>query len=475
MIGLSRHLNAACGEQDAAEPFRRAAIVLCKMLRIGAATPLKRQSGTFLGRAAGGALDQFLTLTPKPTVYSALHSRNFRLLWLGTFVSMAGSMMRNAAILWHVSLLASDGKKALALGGVGLARVVPIVICSLFAGVSADAFDRKRVLLISNSVMLLISTALALITLLHLAKLWAVYALAILSSAAATFDNPARNSFFPTLVSREQLPNAISLNSIIFQAASVIGPMCAGLLIASTSVGWVYAVDAASFLVLIASLLGMRAIAVRAKSERSAVTLQAAWDGIAFVFGQPLIRSSMLLDFFATFFASSTALLPIFAQDILHVGAHGYGLLSSATAAGAVLTSLLMVKAVERIVRRGKLLIWAGIVYGLVTIAFGISTVFWLSFACLFLSGAADMVSTVLRNIIRQLATPDAMRGRMTSVNMIFFMGGPQVGELEAGLVAQAMGPVVSVVSGGLGCVLTVLWIGWRTPALAKYRLAAGQ
>ncbi len=378
--------------------------------------------------------------------------------------------MRNAAILWHVTLLVPDNQKALALGGVGLVRVVPIVICSLFAGVAADAFDRRRVLLVTNSVMLVISTALAVTTLLGIRNLWAVYALATLSAAAATFDNPARNSFFPTLVPREHLPNAISLNSIMFQAASVIGPMLGGFLIAATSVGWVYAVDAASFLVLFASLRAMRDVPERPTSERSAVSLRAAWDGIAFVFSRPLIRSSMLLDFFATFFASATALLPIFAQDILHVGAHGYGLLSSATAAGAVVTSLLMVKAVDRIQRRGYAVIMAAVVYGLVTIGFGLSTVFWLSFACLFLSGAADMVSTVLRNVIRQLATPDEMRGRMTSVNMIFFMGGPQLGELEAGVAAHAFGPLMSVVSGGVGCVLAVLWIGWRTPLLAKYR-----
>lgn len=378
--------------------------------------------------------------------------------------------MRNAAILWHVSLLVPEGQKALALGGVGLVRVVPIVVCSLLAGVAADAYDRRRVLLVTNSVMLLISTALAVITLVGICNLWAVYSLAALSAAAATFDNPARNSFFPTLVSRAQLPNAISLNSIVFQTASVLGPMFAGVLIANTSIGWVYVVDAGSFLVLIASLLAMRDVPLRPNSERSAVTLRAAWDGIVFVFSRPLIRSSMLLDFFATFFASATALLPIFAQDILHVGAHGYGLLSAATAAGAVLTSLLMVKIVDQIQRRGYVLIMAAVVYGLVTIAFGLSTVFWLSFACLFLSGAADMVSTVLRNVIRQLATPDDMRGRMTSVNMMFFMGGPQLGELEAGVVAHGFGPVASVVSGGIGCVLAVLWIGLRTPMLLKYR-----
>jgi len=406
----------------------------------------------------------------EPSLLVALQHRNFRLLWLGTFISMAGSMMRTAAILWHVSLLVPEGKKALALGGVGLVRVVPIVVCSLFAGVAADAFDRRRLLLVTNAVMLVLSSSLALLTLTGMSSLPAVYTLAALSGAAATFDNPARNAFFPTLVPREHLPNAISLNSILFQAASVLGPTIAGLVIANHSVGLVYAIDAVSFLVLIASLLALRDVPERASSARSPLSLRAAWEGVVFVFTRPLIRSSMLLDFFATFFASATALLPIFAQDVLHVGAHGYGLLSSAAAAGAVVTSLFMVRFVDRIEQRGKVLIAAATMYGLVTIAFGLSRVFWLSFACLFLSGAADMVSTVLRNVLRQLATPDEMRGRMTSVNMMFFMGGPQLGELEAGLVAQALGPGLSVVSGGVGCVLAVLFIGWRTPSLVQYR-----
>jgi MFS family permease len=405
------------------------------------------------------------------SAFIALRHRNFRLLWFGTFISMSGSTMRQAAILWHVSLLVSPGQKAIALGGVGLVRVVPIVLCSLVAGVVADAFDRRRVLFVTNSVMLLISATLALVTFAGTHSVFTIYALAALSAGAATFDNPARNSFFPSLVPREHLPNAISLNSILFQSASVVGPMFAGVIIAFVGVGAVYVIDSLSFGVLLGSLISMRDVPVRQAGTRPAVTLRAAWEGIAFVFGRPLIRGSMLLDFFATFFASATALLPLFAQDILHVGAHGYGLLSSASATGAVVTSLLMVDAIERIRQRGRVLVAAAASYGLVTVGFGLSRLFWLSFACLFLAGAADMVSTVLRNVIRQLATPDEMRGRMTSVNMIFFMGGPQLGELEAGLVAQIWGPVVSVASGGLACVVAVLWIAWQTPSLARYTL----
>jgi len=413
-------------------------------------------------------------LTSEASALVALRHRNFRLLWIGTFISMAGSMMRNAAILWHVSLLAPEGGKAIALGAVGLARVVPIVLCSLVAGVTADAFDRRRVLLATNTTMMVISSTLAAVTLTGVHNLGTVYVLAALSAAASTFDNPARNSFFPSLVPREHLPNAISLNSTVFQAASVLGPVIAGFVIARSSVGWVYVVDAVSFVVLIASLLAMRDLPPRPTTGRLAISARTVWDGIAFVFGRPLIRSSMLLDFFATFFASATALLPLFAQDVLHVGAHGYGVLASAAAAGAVVTSVLMIKFIESIAQRGKALITAAVVYGLVTIGFGLSRAFWLSVGFLFLSGAADMVSTVLRNVIRQLATPDEMRGRMTSVNMIFFMGGPQLGELEAGAVAQAAGPLWSVVSGGIGCVLAVLFIAWRTPALVRYEREIG-
>jgi MFS family permease len=404
----------------------------------------------------------------------ALQSRNFRLLWFGVFVSMSGSTMRNAALLWHVSLLVPQDQKAIALGGVGLSRFVAIATCSLLAGVAADAFDRRRVLFLTNATMLVISTALAALTLSGKAELWSVYTLAGISAAAGTFDNPARNSFFPSLVPREHLPNAISLNSTLFQAASVIGPSISGVLIASTSVGWVYVVDSLSFVVLLFSLLAMRDVPSRPVAGRSSLSFKSAWEGVTFVFRQPLIRSSMLMDFMATFFASATALLPIFAQDILHVGAHGYGLLASASAAGAVVTSLLMIRFLDQIERRGRTLILAAAAYGGCTVVFGLSRWFWLSLLCLFLAGAADMVSTVLRNVIRQLATPDEMRGRMTSVNMVFFMGGPQLGELEAGVLAQSLGPVASVVTGGIGCVASVLWLAWRTPSLARYRKESG-
>ncbi len=400
----------------------------------------------------------------------ALQHRNFRLLWSSQLISMAGSMMQNAAILWHVSVLVPPEKRGLALGMVGLVRILPIIGFSLVSGVVADALDRRKLMLVTQTGMLLAAGTLAALELSGVKDLWPVYVLAAAGSAFGAFDGPARQSLVPNLVPREHLPNAISLNTIMFQTASVIGPAAGGLVIGTLGVGWAYLFNALSFVCVIIALLMMRGIPARAESEKAEISVRSATDGLRFVFRNPLIRSTMLLDFFATFFASAMALLPIFAQDVLQVGAQGYGLLSAAPSVGALITSVLMVRFVERIDRRGRVMLWSVAVFGLATVVFGLSRNFALTFACLAVTGASDTVSMVIRNIIRQLATPDGMRGRMTSVNMIFFMGGPQLGELEAGLVANAWGAPFSVITGGIGCLLATGWVAARTHALRRYR-----
>jgi MFS family permease len=410
-----------------------------------------------------------MTDDSRSSTWVALQHRNFRLMWGSQLVSMAGSMMQSAAILWHVSLLVPPERRGLALGMVGLVRVVPIVTFSLFGGVAADAFDRRKLMGITQSGMALAALALAAVAHAHVTVLWPIYLLAALGSAFGSFDSPARQSMIPELVPRAHLANAIALNTIMFQTASVAGPALAGLVIGTGGVAVAYLLNAISFLFVIAALLMMRDLPVRAHGERASISWSAARDGLRFVFRTPLIRSTMLLDFFATFFASATALLPIFAQDILRVGARGYGLLSAAPSVGAMATSLVLAPMIERIKRRGQTLVIAVIGFGLATVAFGLSRHFWLTFFCLALTGATDTVSMVIRNIVRQLATPDSMRGRMTSVNMIFFMGGPQLGELEAGLVAQLWNATVSVVSGGIGCVIATIAIARSTPMLWSY------
>ena len=409
--------------------------------------------------------------THRPFV--SLEHRNFRLLWIGLLVSMTGSLMQNAAILWHVSLLVPPDRKGLALGLVGLVRVAPIIIFSMISGVVADVWNRRKLMLLTQAAATIVAVILAFLTFQGLTQVWPIYLLAALGSSAGAFDLPARQSLIPMLVPREHLPNAISLNSIMFQAASVLGPSLGGIVIATSSVAWVYVVNGVSFLFVIAALLMMRAVPERQDADgggKNEVSLHAALEGLRFVFRSPIIRSTMLLDFFATFFSSATALLPIFAQDILQVGAQGYGWLYAAPAAGALVTSAAMVTLADRIERRGLVLFYAVAGYGLATVVFGLSRSFWITFFCLAVTGATDTLSTIIRNVVRQLETPDRLRGRMTGVNMIFFQGGPQLGELEAGMVANWFGAPFSVITGGLGCLAATAWVAITTPALRQYR-----
>jgi len=404
--------------------------------------------------------------------FVALQHRNYRLLWIGLFVSFSGSMMQNAGLLWHVSLLVPPDRKGLALGMVGLVRVLPIMVFSMISGVVADAWDRRKLMLFTQIAATVVATLLAILTFRGLTRVWPLYVLAALGSAVGAFDLPARGALVPTLVPREHLPNAISLNTIMFQTASVVGPSLGGLMIASTGVGWVYVANALSFGFVIVALLMMRDVPAHPTSEsgkRDEVSLHAAMEGLRFVFRSPLIRSTMLLDFFATFFSSATALLPIFAQDVLQVGAKGYGWLYAAPAVGAMATSAALVPLIDRIERRGPALLWAVGGYGVATVVFGVSRSFWLTFACLMMTGATDTVSMVIRNIVRQLETPDRLRGRMMGVNMVFFMGGPQLGEMEAGAVANWLGAPFSVISGGIGCLIATGWVAGTTPALRHY------
>jgi MFS family permease len=249
------------------------------------------------------------------------------------------------------------------------------------------------------------------------------------------------------------------------------GPALAGFLLASHGPALIYGLNSASFLSVIAALLLIRTSGRPVPGDEgktTRVSFGALKDGLRFVWRTPIIVQTMTLDFAATFFASATALLPIFADKILVVGARGYGFLSAAPALGAVITGLVMAR-IGTFRNQGKLIIVSVGIFGLTTIAFGLSRVFWFSLLMLALSGAADTVSTVLRQTIRQLSTPDQLRGRMTSINMVFFMGGPQLGEVEAGSVAALIGAPLSVVTGGIGSVLAAVIAMFKAKSLIAY------
>jgi MFS family permease len=403
----------------------------------------------------------------------SLHETRFRLLWIGLLISITGTRMQTAAVLWHVSELSNQ---PISLGIIGLVNILPVLLFSLLAGAAADALNRRRLMFITQSGLACLALALGWLTLAGHDSLASIYAITGAMAAVGTFDLPARQSLVPNLVSPQLLTNAFSLTSIAFQLGSIFGPALAGLVLANLGIGYAYIINGVSFLAVIAALIAMGPVQQElhrppvelALSRRFSDMRASVAEGLGFVMNHSIIFPSMLLDFFATFFSSATVLLPIFARDVLDVGVVGYGWLLAAPAVGAGAAALVLAFMPD-LRRQGPILLISVTGFGLATVVFGVSRVFWLTSVALAITGVTDGVSTIIRNTIRQLQTPDRLRGRMTSVNQIFFMGGPQLGELEAGLVAQGFGAPIAVISGGLGCLAAVTWVAYRYPDLRRY------
>lgn len=377
--------------------------------------------------------------------------------------------MQFVAINWHVYLIT---KSAFALGLVGLFRGVPIILCSLVGGVVADAVERKKLMIVTQSAMLISAALLTVVTIAGLESVWPIYVLSGFASAASAFDVPARQSLMPALVPAEVFPNAVSLGLLVFNVATICGPAIAGFLLAESGPAVIYGLNAASFIAVIIALIAMKTSGAPESTgeQRSALSVAALKEGFRFVWNTPIIVQTMTLDFAATFFASATLLLPIFASERLHVSARGYGFLAAAPAIGSVITALVLAR-LGTLRKQGRLVVVSVAIFGLATAAFGLSTVFWFSLLMLAVTGAADTVSTVLRQTIRQLVTPNHLRGRMTSINMMFFMGGPQLGELEAGSLAAVIGAPLSVVTGGLGSIAAAAIAAWRSKSLMDFEV----
>lgn len=417
------------------------------------------------------------TSTPR---FAALRYHDFRLLWMGRAISGVGDQMQRIAINWHVFELLRDtdttlslfgrdltvDNGALGLGILGLVRILPIIIFALWGGIMADTHDRRKLMMWTQGVSTLVAVTLATLTLSGQVTLVFIYVLTAIGSAARAFDSPARSALIPNLVLARDLTNALSLDTLVWKIGTVVGPALAGVLVGVFDVGVVYALDALSFVAVFIALILM---SFRGRPDGGTqLSWQAVVDGLRFTFQARLIWSTMLLDFLATFFASARTLLPIVATEMLGVGVEGYGLLATAEPAGAFVAGFVL--SVRRNIRRqGMVLLGSVAVYGLATALFGLSTIFVLSYSFFWLTGVADTVSTVIRNVIRQLNTPDHLRGRMTSVNMMFFMGGPQLGDLEAGLAAAFLGAPFAIVSGGLTTVLLTGWVAWKYPRLRNY------
>jgi MFS family permease len=396
----------------------------------------------------------------------ALHHRRFRLLWAGMAISIAGSQMQVWALFWHIRTLTDQ---PIALGGIGLARILPIIFFSLIGGAVADVANRRRILFITQAVMAGVALTLAYFTIEGSLTIWHIYGLTAIQAVAISFDTPARQSLVPNLVPARDLSNAYSMQSIAHQTGAIVGPALSGLVIAYWGQAYTYLINGFSFMSVILALILMGPIAQQVqRTQNGAISLGAIREGLQFILGHPIILATMLLDFFATFFSSANTLMPIIAVDILHVGALEYGWLSAAQSIGAV-TAALVISQLPTIRRQGPVFLTAVLAFGLSTIAFGFTRTFPLAMLALVFIGASDSVSTIIRNTIRQLQTPDYIRGRMVSINQIFFMGGPQLGEVEAGVVAQLLGAPFAIISGGVGCILAVGWVVRRFPHLRTF------
>jgi MFS family permease len=397
----------------------------------------------------------------------ALRHRRFTLIWVGLIISMIGSQMQQWVLFWHISQLS---KAPIAVSIVGGVRFVAVLCFSLIGGLVADRYNRRGILFLTQSISMLVALVLGLLTLFHVIQLWHIYLLTAIQASAMAFDLPARQSLVPNLVPREDLPSAFSLQSIAFNTGAIAGPALSGIVIGYWGQASAYLLNSVSFLAVIFALLVMGAVPQQRSVAQKGLSAALAdiRAGIHFIRHQPLILSSMILDFFATFFASANTLLPYFSQYVLHVGEIAYGWLAAAESVGAVIVGL-VVSQFNNVRRQGTLLVGAVVVFGIATILFGVSRIYAMVFFALAIMGAADSVSTIIRNTIRNLNTPDSLRGRMTGVNQIFFMGGPQLGEVEAGAAAQAFGVPFAIFSGGIGVILIVAVIAARWPVLLHY------
>lgn len=395
--------------------------------------------------------------------YKALRHRDFRLLWGADFVSTLGTQVQRVAITWQVFELTGD---PLQLGLLGLCRFVPILLFGLAGGVVADRSDRRRTLLLCQLALLATSAVLAWLTATGEIGLLAIYGITALSAAVGAVAAPTRQALVPALVPRQSIGGAMTLNILASQVASVGGPALGGLVIGRSGLGAAYALDAVSFGAVVVALLALRPPSQVVSPSRGGMA--EAVEGLRFLRDSPVLLGVMSLDFLATFFGTATVLMPIFAAELLRVGPTGLGLLLAAPAAGAVAASAVMGMA-RTPVRPGRGVIAAVALYGASVLGFGLSRDLWLSLGLLAGGGAADAVSMALRHTLRNLATPDALRGRIAAAHSTFAMGGPQLGELEAGLVAAAVGAGPAVALGGLGTMLAAAVIGWRFPAIAAY------
>jgi MFS family permease len=380
------------------------------------------------------------------------------------FLITAASEMQAVAVAWQVFGLTH---RPLDLGLVGLAQFLPGILLFLPAGHTADHFPRKQIIACCYGAFSVTSLLLLIFALHGLSHVWPIYLALLWNGTVRAFNGPAGQSFLPLIVQPEHFQNAVSWSSSIFQVSVILGPTVGGILY-----GWtgspviVYAAAMAAYLVALLLFSQLRLTAI--VHPRMPVSLETVLEGLRFIWRSKLILCAMSLDLFAVLLGGAVALLPVYAHDILHVGARGLGILRSAPGAGAVLMAIAAAHWPPR-KHAGKAMLAGVLGFGLGTLVFGLSHTFVLSLAALAMCGACDMVSVIVRHTLIQMGTPDAMRGRVSAVNMVFIGASNEVGQFESGITAQWFGAVPAVLLGGAGTIAIVVAWAWLFPPLRNF------
>lgn len=399
-----------------------------------------------------------------PKGSSVLHNRSFLRLWIARIFSTSAFQMLSVAIGWQMYALTDS---AFQLGLVGLAQFVPMLLLTLPAGQTADRYDRRTIVYLCQ----LMESVVVLLLVLGSIQGWldSVHLLvaAAILGACRTFEGPASAALVPDIVDRDQLPKAAAWSASAMQTAMIVGPSLGGVLVVwGTSAAYMASLAA----LLVSTVLIFFVKTVHFVKKLDAVNMDTFLSGLRFVFARKIILGTISLDLFAVLLGGATALLPIFAEDILKTGSLGLGLLRSAPAVGAIVVSLILTRySVEKAI--GKTLLASLVVFALATVLFGVSHSFWLSLFALFLIGASDVVSVVIRSTLVQVNTPQEMQGRVNAVNSLFIGTSNQLGEFESGTMAGLVGAVPATVIGGLGTLaISVIWFYWLFPVLRNLK-----
>lgn len=410
------------------------------------------------------------TAEPAPDISTRalLRERDFMLFWAARFVSTLGVQIQSVAIGWQVYAIArlthSVGESAFLVSMIGLAQFLPLFLLTLIAGETADRRTRKLIVATTLAIDAVSASVLLGLALTGSHALWPIFAVSVAFGASRAFLSPASSAMGPMLVPRPLLPRAIAWNSLSWQSASIMGPAVGGLLLIHSPAT---AFGGAMAMYLAAALMALSIRKQTRPETQPGSRIELIKEGLAYVWNNKIVFGSISLDLFAVILGGATALLPVFAKDVLHIGPAGFGILRASPAIGATVVAIYL--ASNPIRRHAGRIMFAGVaVFGAATVVFGLSKLLWLSVGSLALLGGADMLSVYVRQTLVQIVTPDAMRGRVAAVSGVFISASNELGETESGVVAWLLGPVGAAVFGGVGAMgVTGLW-AWLFPELRK-------